>query len=60
MYLDVLKPCPFCGSKPEMLEIYHKSIKYYIICKKCKIKTYEYDYKLEAINVWNRRVKDNV
>lgn len=38
MYLDVLKPCPFCGSKPEMLEIYHKSIKYYIICKKMQYK----------------------
>lgn len=60
MYLDVLKPCPFCGSKPEMFETYHKSIKYYIICKKCKIKTYEYDYKLEAINIWNRRAKDNL
>lgn len=26
--------------------------------KKCKIKTYEYDYKLEAINIWNRRIKE--
>lgn len=60
MYLDVLKLCPFCGSKPEMFETYHKSIKYYIICKKCNIKTYEYDYKLDAINTWNRRVKDNL
>mgnify|MGYP000911412190 CR=1 FL=1 len=60
MYLDVLKSCPFCGSKPEMLETYHKSIKYYIICKNCNIKTYEYDYKLEAINIWNRRAKDNL
>lgn len=22
MYLDVLKSCPFCGSKPEMFETY--------------------------------------
>lgn len=59
MYLDVLKSCPFCGSKPEMLETYHKSIKYYIICKNCNIKTYEYDYRLDAINTWNRRIKKN-
>lgn len=30
MYLDVLKLCPFCGSKPEMFETYYKSIKYYV------------------------------
>lgn len=38
MYLDVLKLCPFCDSKPEMFETYHKSIKYYIICKKMQYK----------------------
>lgn len=27
--------------------------------KKCNIKTYEYDYRLDAINTWNRRVKEN-
>lgn len=29
--------------------------------QKCNIKTYEYDYKLDAINTintWNRRVKE--
>lgn len=28
--------------------------------KKCNIKTYEYDYRLDAINIWNRRAKDNL
>ena len=23
------------------------------------IKTYEYDYRLDAINTWNRRIKEN-
>lgn len=27
--------------------------------QKCNIKTYEYDYRLDAINTWNRRIKEN-
>lgn len=46
--LEELKPCPFCGGKPVAIKNgpYTCGFKFYIICKKCGIRSPKY-YKME-------------
>lgn len=64
-----LKPCPFCGVKPHIVEHEDDTGKYYVIvhsiddAPKCPIAMYRdemmgvFDYRSEdeAIAVWNKR-----
>lgn len=65
-YKEELKPCPFCGSRAEVKQVYC-SDKYYIACSSHKelfkdccviagVGARVYDTADEAISAWNRRV----
>lgn len=50
-----LRPCPFCGGKPEM-----KITKYggsYVMCTKCFCRTIDGGYGIVRA-MWNRRAKE--
>ena len=53
---EKLKPCPFCGKKPQLIDA---GIYYYVNCfnELCKISpcTQEHDTPEDAINEWNSR-----
>lgn len=51
-----LKPCPFCGSKDLEL-LGHFSIRW-VACNSCYAESGSYDTDEEAIEAWNRRVKE--
>lgn len=62
-----LKPCPFCGSKPEiktkLIRITpEKEYAYKVVCDniQCRMlsETELCLIKEDAINIWNRRAKD--
>lgn len=50
-----LKPCPFCGSN-----IIHVSVlwPYHVKCRRCNVRTDDFEYKVQAIDMWNYRVKE--
>lgn len=53
-----MKPCPFCGKKPIMIDTgNHFPRTYYrLICpKNCCMQSKLYDTKRKAITDWNRR-----
>ena len=55
--MDELKPCPFCGSKAEMLNCSPKD--WLVICPVCCGMVERWvETKEEAITQWNRRVQD--
>ena len=61
-----LKPCPFCGSKPEyiehhedngMPEVYYKEYSYYYVrCLNCGCQILSSLNGEKAIEIWNRRI----
>ena len=53
-----LKPCPFCGSKAEILSGYSGCEKvYFVICGDCQNRTSSNELTQTVIAAWNRRVK---
>ncbi len=52
-----LKPCPFCGGEAELSTSVHPPWERYAVCKKCAVRTLEYDYNTpeKAAEDWNRR-----
>ena len=49
-----LKKCPFCGGEAEIAG--YKI--FWVICKECTAETKSFDTREEAIEAWNRRVKE--
>lgn len=50
----ILKPCPFCGGKAELIELSKRD--YYVQCRKCKVEQGKvYRAKQTAIKAWSRR-----
>ena len=59
MYREDMKPCPFCGGKPELilLGMFKNSNECFVKCNKCKIEQgHMYMSKQAAITAWNRRI----
>lgn len=61
-----LKPCPFCGGEANLIRRklrtghYPSGGTYYVHCKKCLITT-QPRRKIEVvIELWNKRVKDEI
>lgn len=51
-----LKPCPFCGSEPFVLERYTGYSEEYIVCIRCV----DCDIEQESIEQWNTRYDERV
>ncbi len=49
-----IERCPFCGGKGNDWWV---SSGYFIECDKCKATTNNYEFKKDAIQAWNRRIK---
>lgn len=57
MYREDMKPCPFCGGKPELVLLLAQEC--FIKCLKCKVEQgHIYHSKKSAITAWNRRKYD--
>lgn len=52
---EELKPCPFCGGIPFMNEDIRFG--YQIRCSKCLSMTRRFEFKKDAVNLWNKRMK---
>lgn len=62
--MDKLKPCPFCGSEPNVQKAEYNApyVEYFVRCsnmKKCSVLpfTYSFDNIEDAIDAWNRRAE---
>lgn len=55
-----LKPCPFCGGKVTMYHYrdYSYRTHYDIYCKKCNMRTADFESASQLTEAWNRRVID--
>lgn len=62
-----LKPCPFCGSKPEITKIIirftpEKEYAYKVVCGNTRCQVYTetglYSSAESAVTVWNRRAEN--
>ena len=54
-----IKLCPFCNGKAEVYEDeYEDETLYMVACGECGITTPGFDSEEDAVNAWNRRVKD--
>jgi Lar family restriction alleviation protein len=52
-----LKPCPFCGGKAEIRKT--RVLGYYTIyCLGCAVKMFSYPFKVDVIQKWNNRVRE--
>ena len=54
--------CPCCGSDAEVLELTSGvspdvTLKYYVQCRLCGLRTRTFSNKSDAVNAWNTRVK---
>lgn len=49
-----LKPCPFCGGKPD-LGSYSSSGNWIVVCSKCEAETQIYETEQKAVKAWNTR-----
>ena len=55
---DCLKPCPFCGDKPELMNTYDKGDPYrqiYVYCSRCGFQGNQEQTEEEAVKRWNTR-----
>ena len=52
-----LKPCPFCGSKDDLL-INDEDYEVFVFCWSCEARGPEMFSKNDAIEAWNRRADD--
>lgn len=54
-----LKPCPFCGGKPEIhqTERWETYGGYFVMCRECLTSGNNYSSKNIAVEKWNRRVE---
>lgn len=64
MELNELKPCPFCGSKPQITEnkLNLRSILYGVICvgdEHHSVSVGYFQSEEEAVNAWNRRINND-
>lgn len=53
-----LKPCPFCGSLPEIISrrpFVNKTKWYWVQCQRCKAETADRFNIDDAVSVWNKR-----
>lgn len=48
-----VKPCPFCGGMPIVMQ---SEIGYFVKCSSCYVQTVWYEHWKKAIRVWSRRV----
>ena len=55
-----LKPCPFCGGKPEFLPNKENSVPWGIKCSVCGIKNEGHWSYNDAVNTWNTRAVANL
>ena len=51
-----IRPCPFCGGEG----VLDGSSYYWVRCKKCKVETRGVATKAGAVEVWNKRVGDDL
>ena len=51
-----LKPCPFCGGEPKIMDM---GFPHWIYCKKCGARVHgcTYDVK-DSVEAWNRRFSE--
>jgi Lar family restriction alleviation protein len=56
--MEELKKCPFCGGEAILYKSFDYVNKCRVECTNCNICTQNYDTKGEAIEAWNRRVKE--
>ena len=57
--MDNLKPCPFCGSAPEIVVVDECGEREYkVSCTKCFAKTFWETSEEEASRRWNERAED--
>lgn len=60
-----LKPCPFCGSKLDEMDIMQHSFFnappcFGVVCYECQSRSSQlFDTKEEAVEAWNKRVGEN-
>jgi len=54
-----LKPCPFCGSKDDML-INDEDYEVFVFCWSCEARGPNKSTKTDAIKAWNRRAGDGL
>ncbi len=59
--MRILKPCPFCGSKPEYTsDTFDGETTWKLGCKHCYMAETHYEpTKKEAAEVWNRRADND-
>lgn len=59
---EVLKPCPFCGnthlSVYEQYDWKYKWLYFEVHCNNCGARSYSDDTAKQAVENWNRRVKE--
>lgn len=57
--INELKPCPFCGEEAKIIKMTFGGVSYQVICVRCSANLDKrFAYEDEAIEAWNRRVKD--
>ena len=62
---EELKPCPFCGSKLDEMDIMQHSFFnappcFGVVCYECQSRSSQlFDTKEEAVEAWNKRVGEN-
>ena len=52
-----LKPCPFCGSKAELLIVPGKMTKWAVRCTKCYANNGTFVSDHDAVEAWNKRAE---
>ena len=54
-----LRKCPFCGGEAEINYTFqHFEASYWVECTECKARTKKEQWKIWAVEAWNRRCND--